>query len=281
MTFIIFIILFSFIILIFLLLMSSITIKLLKTSLDKYHKTPIILVTAASDNHFKSLLQFLSSVKKYSNGAICYVWDIGLNSENISKLHSSYHKIIRYQKFEYSKYPSFFNVHIEKGQYAWKPAIIKKTMEKVLINWNVKKKMILFWCDAGNMLTPNSFPMVRNIVNKNRLYSPLSSDNIQKWTHPGTLNYFNISINDPILQYECRNAAVLGFMITDKEIQKLIKQWELCGMDKKCIAPIGSNRENHRQDQSALTILYYRFFDNHPQYESINEMVCHIHCDVD
>ena len=36
---------------------------------------------------------------------------------------------------------------------------------------------------------------------------------------------------------------------------QLARPWYECSITRQCIAPDGSNRETHRQDQSALTIL--------------------------
>lgn len=36
---------------------------------------------------------------------------------------------------------------------------------------------------------------------------------------------------------------------------QLARPWYECSITRQCIAPDGSSRENHRQEQSALTIL--------------------------
>ena len=40
-------------------------------------------------------------------------------------------------------------------------------------------------------------------------------------------------------------------------IDKIIKPWYECALVKECIAPEGSSRENHRQDQAALTVIMH------------------------
>ena len=42
-------------------------------------------------------------------------------------------------------------------------------------------------------------------------------------------------------------------------VREMIQAWAACAHDAFCIAPPGSSRANHRQDQSALSILAARF----------------------
>ena len=37
--------------------------------------------------------------------------------------------------------------------------------------------------------------------------------------------------------------------------QRAMDLWEACALDKACVAPAGSNRGNHRQDQAALSLV--------------------------
>jgi hypothetical protein len=139
----------------------------------------------------------------------------------------------------------------------------------------------LFWCDAGNILNSTSIVLLQDIVNTNKLYSPVSSGTLKMWTHPKMLDYFSINNIHPILNNMNRNGAQFGFLITDKEIQEFVTQFDECARQKECIAPEGSNRSNHRQDQALFTILYYNFFQTHPQYTINDTYVCEIHCDID
>lgn len=235
------------------------------------------LVTGASQNHFKSLKQFLTSINDITQE--CFVWDLGLDPQSITELTTLFSTVL-YRKFDYSQYPDYYNIHISAGEYAWKPAVIKETMDELLKKDGADSK-ILFWCDAGNMLNSTSIALLQDIVNTNKLYSPVASSTLKTWTHPKMLDFFSINNTHPILNNENRNGAQLGFLITDKEIQEFVTQFDECARQKECIAPEGSNRSNHRQDQSLFTILYYRFFQIHPQY-TINDMyVCEIHRDID
>jgi hypothetical protein len=45
---------------------------------------------------------------------------------------------------------------------------------------------------------------------------------------------------------------------TERVLRDLVGPWRTCACARACIAPPGSNRDNHRQDQAALTYLANR-----------------------
>jgi hypothetical protein len=40
--------------------------------------------------------------------------------------------------------------------------------------------------------------------------------------------------------------------------REIVLPWRACAMNKNCIAPPGSSRRNHRQDQAVLSFLVHR-----------------------
>lgn len=206
------------------------------------------IVTGASQNHYKSLKQFLNSCNNNYINKI-FVYNLGLTLDSINELKLNYNIIIK--NFDFSKFPSYFNISINSGEYAWKPVIIYETMKEI--------SGILLWCDAGNILPSELTPIITTIKNNN-IYSPTSTGSIFKWTHPKTLEWFNVT--DSVFNLYPRNGAILGFNIDNIIVCDFIKQFADCANIKDCIAPEGSNRLNHRQDQAVFTILYYKFFNN-------------------
>ena len=220
----------------------------------------LTIVTGASQNHSKSLKQFLDTLKIVQVEYQCYIYDLGLEEEYFNSLKELYPTFI-YRKFDYSKYPDYFNININAGEYAWKPVIIEEVSKEV--------DGILIWSDAGNKVL-DSFQILCNIIESQGIYSSISCDTIKDWTHPLTLKYFNIQ--DPnFLWLMCRNAALIGFDTKKPEVMNFIENFSKLAQDKDCIAPTGSDRSNHRQDQAILTILYYQFFKGvHTEYRKIS-----------
>ena len=54
------------------------------------------------------------------------------------------------------------------------------------------------------------------------------------------------------------NGACVAFDTRNQEVMAVISEWGRCALIKDCIAPPGSSRANHRQDQALLTVLAYR-----------------------
>ena len=115
---------------------------------------------------------------------------------------------------------------------------------------------ILLWCDAGNIV-PNDLTNIITTIKNNNIYSPTSYGTIKQFTHPKTLEWFNVS-NYMFTNISGRNCVILGFNIDNVNVRDFIQQFRDCACIKECIAPEGSSCLNHRQ--AAFTILYYNFF---------------------
>lgn len=229
----------------------------------------LTIVTGSSQNHFKSLVQFLSSTVNIGIPFKCYIYDLGIDKEYFDSLKIVFPKFI-YRTFDYSKYPDYFNIKINAGEYAWKPVIIEEVAKEI--------DGVLIWFDSGNKIL-DSLENLYKIIQKQSIYSPISSDIVSKWTHPLTLEYIGIDKHSKILKMYNRNGAAFGFNLKRKEIRTFIDTFSKISQDKDCIAPMGSSRLNHRQDQSVFTLMYYQFFGNRrteSKYIGFN-----IHNDVD
>lgn len=228
----------------------------------------IILITGCSSNHYKSLLQFINSFKKYENEIKLIIYDLGLSQSELLFLRNSFNYEVNC--FNYSKYPPFVNIKINAGEYAWKPILINEVFEK-------NRNSIIIWMDSGNLFQSDLNDLVCTIKN-NKIYSPSSSGTIKDWTHPKTLKFMKFDDNFSLRN---RNGACVGFDCTTDWVEELIKEWTGCSLIKECIAPDGSSRKNHRQDQSLLTILYYKYHKEH-KFEIINEYIGFtIHNDIE
>jgi hypothetical protein len=211
----------------------------------------MLILTGASDNHYLSLLNFIESfvlhcIDKKQHKLIVY--NLGLSEANWRNLQSKYTmSSIKYKIFDYSKYPAWFDIHVEAGQYAWKPAII---YNEFLQN----KNSILLWMDSGNLITDNLM-QVQTFLLDNGVFSGISSGNIETWTYPDTIRYLDCTWTDR----QNRNGACIGFNTKKKFAKELLAEFFNCCQKKECIAPEGSSRANHRQDQAVFTILFYKY----------------------
>lgn len=229
----------------------------------------VTIVTGASQNHFRSLCQFLRSVPNAGMDVKCYVYDLGLDENSVKYLHSEFPSYI-HKTFDYSKYPSYFDINIAAGEYAWKPALILEVAKEVTSGY-------LMWFDAGDIIETDLRPLL-DIIKKQGIYSAISANNVKHWTHQKMLDFFCIPPDAKMLEKDNRNAAMLGFDLDSEKVMRFVHEFGRLACIRECIAPIGSNLGNHRQDQALFTVLYYFYFGDTP---TCGDYVGYkIHCDI-
>lgn len=206
----------------------------------------LVIVTGADSSHCKSLCQFLSSLFMYELDIKVVVFDLGLTESERQYLKGSFSSV-ELRLFDYSQYPDYFNIKVNAGEYAWKPVILCDVLNEF--------KCCVCWMDAGNLVTE---PLVwlRRITNAVGMYSPHSLGLISDWTHPKTLEFLNAS--NSLLHKPNLNGACVAVSYQNLKARDLVNQWKRCALIRECIAPIGSSRKNHRQDQAVLSVIAHQ-----------------------
>lgn len=210
------------------------------------HTANLVIVTGADSSHYKSLCKFLSSLFKHEPDIKAVVFDLGLSNAERLYLINTF-PLAKVRVFDYSQYPDYFNIKVNAGEYAWKPVILSDTLNKF--------KCCVCWMDAGNLVTAPLF-WLRIITKSVGMYSPYSYGVIADWTAPGTLKFLNTP--NKICFRPNLNGACVSVDYQNLRARDLIYQWEKLALIKDCIAPIGSSRKNHRQDQSVLSVIAYQ-----------------------
>ena len=203
----------------------------------------LVIVTGADSSHFKSLRQFLASLFAYEPGIRAIAFDLGLSSAEVASLQNNFQDL-EIRRFPFEDYPEYFDIRINAGQYAWKPVIVGNLLEEF--------HGCVCWMDAGNVVT-SPLSWLRRITSKHGLYSPWSLGCIADWTHPGTLAA--LEVPPKMLTRPNLNGACVAVCYENLTARELILRWRACALDKNCIAPPGSSRDNHRQDQALLSVL--------------------------
>jgi hypothetical protein len=203
------------------------------------------IVTASDFSHQNSLNNLLESVLRYEPDVEVVIYDLGITKDFLEKLTGQY-KAFTFKTFPWSEYPDFMNIKKDAGHYAWKPAIIKRELSKDV--------ELLLWMDAGNLIT-GKLTFLRKVLTKYGFYSPYSIGTVEEWTYPRTLEEFGFESR----LFQERNLAANVVSVDNKSTSgaSIMKNWFDASEVERLIAPIGSNRSNHRQDQSILTLSYY------------------------
>jgi hypothetical protein len=141
----------------------------------------LIVVTAASSNHFGPLRYMLESLRVLQAHVECY--DLGLTPREVSALPRW--DGVFYRRFDYAACPAYMNVAINAGEYAWKPVIVAQVVDAVR---SLGHSADVLWADAGCY-----FHALDRIAERIRasdgLWVRTSSGTMIDWTHPLTFEY--------------------------------------------------------------------------------------------
>lgn len=224
-------------------------------SFDGADDTSFVIATGASSDHACWLINMLASLHKQRPEWQVVVYDLGLQGDlNYTYLNAVHPKRIQLRRFQYANYPNYFRIDENAGEYAWKPIIIKEMVDefgKVL------------WLDSGNSVgKKDNLTFVKDQLDSVGFYSPHSVGSLAEWTHPKTLEHFGVHSDatglEPYKGKNNCNGAIVGFSKDSPAYHKVLVPWVNCAYNRNCIAPPGSNRSNHRQDQAALTVLAHQ-----------------------
>lgn len=206
----------------------------------------LVVVTGADSSHYRSLRQFLASLRRHEPRVRCIVWDLALEPQQRSEL-AALHPDMELRTFDYSAYPDWFWIKNEAGHYAWKPTIIADTMNEI--------RAPLLWLDAGCVVDA-PLRWIRRIVAARGFYSPRSVGTIREWTHPSSLRWMDAAPH--LLDRPNLSGGVVGVDWNHARSRALIDRWKFCAGHRECISPEGSHSGNHRQDQALLSVLAHQ-----------------------
>jgi uncharacterized protein DUF1647 len=215
----------------------------------------VIVVTAASSNHFGALRYMLESLRAVEARVECY--DLGLTAREVRALPRW--AGLFYHKFDFHAYPPHMNVEVNAGEYAWKPVIVAEVVDRVRRSETPDD---VLWTDAGSYFHALE-PIATRVRSGDGLWVRRSSGTMGQWTHP---RMFDSLGADPSAYADLPNAdaTLVGFAtghaspaVRDRVYREVIVPWKAGAMAKDCIAPPGSSRRNHRQDQALLSYLVH------------------------
>lgn len=201
-------------------------------------------VTAVSSNHFDVLIGFLQNYRDRCRHIPLFTYDLGLTEEELTILRIDY-PWTKVRSFNYSQFPSYFRIDVARGEYAWKPIIVKEMLDTTT--------SAVLWLDSGDRLTQtNTLQNAFSLIARDGHLTATSPGTTRTWVHPSTLAFLHASNLDILM---C-NAAIVGFDM--RAYEQVVRPWAACALERSCIAPPGATRTNHRQDQAVLTVLLYQ-----------------------
>jgi len=204
---------------------------------------PIKVITAFDDSHFLTGIELIKSVMHHAPQATIHVWDLGLTKEPRSYLECKMPDT-HVETFPFSRFPKHYSI---LGNFGWKPSLI----------WDeaANRCGYLVYLDAGNRLT-GSLDRLLNLAAPHGFFSPFSAGTIGELTHHVTLAGLRASTKQ--IEYRNLNGAISVWDLETPWAIALLDKWRLAALKEQLLCPPGSDRTNHRFDQSLLSYLAYQ-----------------------
>lgn len=204
----------------------------------------LIVLTGCSSNHLHAQVQMLETVWRHEPDIVVWFYDLGITRAERHKLEARFPKLV-YKLFDFSQYPSFFNIRVRCGAYSWKATIIWLAMQE--------HRGPVFWMDAGDNIVGNLEP-IRRILADVGIYSPVSCNSIETWTVRSTSDRMHTTVRSR-KRFENLSGGIFAADYRNPVARQIVARWARLSACKEVIAPPGSSRANHRQDQAVLTAL--------------------------
>ncbi len=224
------------------------------------------IITGANDSYILTLLDFIKTFMQMNlDPESLIVYDLGISTRNYKELLNLQEKFnFSLKKLDYSIYPEHVDLNKFNGlycSYAFKPIIL---YNEANIAENSGK--VLIWMDSANRFNLGALTQIYNLVKKNGIYSPISNgagtiESIEL-NHPDTVALFGLSPAEHIQLLQSISANLIGLNYSTLIGKTIIDEWYKKSLIKEFITPEGSSRNNHRQDQTILSIIIYLYEKN-------------------
>ena len=224
------------------------TLQKLKFLDKNTHNEEFIFITAADSEYYEPCLSLVKNIRKLDPKSKIVVYNLGLTSKQTAMLITIDN--LELIEFEFENYPSFIK---EKklpdnrlGNYAWKAVIISEVLKNYTGN--------IIWLDSACILD-EKIDLIKRIIGTKGLFFVKATGNIGEWTHLQTLKIMDAV---KLTNKDCVMSGIIGLNSQNALANALIIDWVKYSLNEECIAPNGSSRLNHRQDQSIFQILVHK-----------------------
>ncbi|KAL1530894.1 hypothetical protein AB1Y20_001785 [Prymnesium parvum] len=236
------------------------------------------VLSAATADHFNSLRCMVSTLATTDPSAEVLVFALDESVASRDAALRAANPRLRVQPVNWSALPAFARVRpalrakrdesLRAGHYAWKPLLISREAA----SREAPRRDATVWLDAEHRLRGRGVvgELVRRARAAGGVFSTRSAGTAAQWTHEGMIGrMYNRSAAAAapsravlgrtrparLAAWPNCDASTLALVHGSSAARELLEAWSACARDLSCIAPEGSSRANHRQDQAALTLL--------------------------
>lgn len=218
------------------------------------------IITGGNDLYILTILDFLNyHCNNGFNESDIIFYNFGLSENNYNQISQKY-KNMTIKTLDYEQYPEYVNPSKFNGiycSYAFKTIAIYN--EAIISDCNI------IWMDIANRFTINSVNNINNCTSLQGFYCseaiPANVIESLELNHITCLRTMNVL--DEYTQIPMIASGIVGINYRSEFGKFITDEWYKYALIKDAIFPDGSSRNNHRQDQSILSIIIYLYRKNH------------------
>lgn len=202
-----------------------------------------IIITGANSSYFESLLTLISSIHQYSFDIIdcIIVYDFGLNNAEINKLQTCKKVLVKKIQDKFDIYNNILTTKIKCH-----------FLKMFALHNSLSLSNNILWLDAG-VCALSTVESIFNIIDKEHIFLVGDYHLNKNYTHKKCINIMGANIKE-LDDYQL-SSGIIGFN-SGGAYTKLIKEaWSYSLVD----GCIDGYEDNHRHDQSILSILASRY----------------------
>lgn len=225
------------------------------SSPSSFPSSSCVIITGSSSLYFPRIKNLLGSIMTHASATTAVVYDLGLTDAQIDEITSWGFKVERLGVSS-SGLHGRAGEGWDKSSYAFKPQVILHA---------VSKYGCVLWLDSSFEIHAPLTCVFDQILEDGLLLSVNSWLFPSVYAHRATLERFGVwhpsseqskqqeKIDQLPLEIQ---SGIVGVSSTHQHIvDMIIKPWAECARQPECIAPEGSDKSNHRQDQTVLNAI--------------------------
>jgi hypothetical protein len=199
-------------------------------------------VTFATDAYADAVENLIGSLHVWAHGLPIHVYSMGLSPKNRQRIANL--RFTNLIDFNVSAYPSHLRfIH----NYAFKPVLLTEALNKA--------EMILA-LDAGVEVRGSLLHVMQAINTRGYFYVEASASDPLTRVHPGTVRWLGLPPPSP--NERMCYGGMQGYKRGSLAARLVLSEAARCALAPSCMDPLGSGHENHRYEQSVISLLLRR-----------------------
>ena len=203
----------------------------------------LAIATAASAGYFTGLVNLVGSVHTWRRGTTIRVYDLGMEPRQLDQVRSWENTILSNAIID-GDWPTHCKL---AALYAWKPLAILDALEH-------DERVV--WSDAGSDFRAPLDPIENAIVEGGCFLAHGQDSDMVKLAHPQSLSRLGMNPHDFTGKSHFAG-SIQGWLRNSLPSRRILEPVASACLDRDTIAPKGSNRRNHRYDQTLLSLYAY------------------------